>query len=559
MSLVEKVRGAHSADDRVDPDRLVQRLEALSRFVRLTDPYLPDSELVPAHTLIERAGNRLSLSRDHTVVALAGSTGSGKSSLFNALARLKLSPVGVRRPTTGVAHACVWGPLEPATKLLDWVGVLPRHRFIRESALDGDDEASLRGLVLLDLPDFDSVERGHRLEVDRLLGLVDQIVWVVDPQKYGDRILHQAYLSQFRSHADVTVVVLNQADRLSTQDTELVLTDLKRLLDEDGLGGAPVLATSAKQPGMLAELRASLENTVANRQAALRRVAGDLDAIGAPLTSMIGPPAAEDEVDRATVRQLTDALASSAGVGAAADAAGAAYRHRAAAATGWPLVRGLRKFRPDPLRRLHLDTKPESDAVSTDIVPRTSLPEADAAQKSAVGLSVRAVANRAAAPLPEVWAPALTNAARSRAADLPDALDRAVGKTDLGVAKTPLWWRAVGGLQWLLVATAVVGLGWLLLGYAVRLLGLPELHNPKVGAVPLPTVLLLGGLLLGVLLWVLLKPIVEWGSRRARRRAEQRLRQSVTEVAREYVVAPVREVLNAYAQAREALATVRSE
>ena len=558
MNLVEKVR--HSKDDdRVDAERLVQRLEALSRFLRLADEHLPDGDLVAAHTLVERAGNRLALSRDHTVVALAGSTGSGKSSLFNALARLKLSPVGVRRPTTGVAHACVWGPLEPANQLLDWVGVLPRHRFIRESALDGDDEAALRGLVLLDLPDFDSIERGHRLEVDRLLGLVDLIVWVVDPQKYGDRILHQAYLSQFRSHAAVTVVVLNQADRLSAQDTETVLADLKRLLVDDGLDGAPVLATSAKQPGMLAELRGSLERTVAERQAALRRVAGDLEAVSEPLTAMIGPPAAEDEVDRATVRQLTDTLAASAGVGAVADATAGAYRHRAAAATGWPLVRGLRRLRPDPLNRLHLGKDAPSDAVSTDIVPRTSLPEADAAQKSAVGLSVRAVAARAAAPLPPVWAPALTNAARSRTADLPDALDRAIAKTDLGLGRTPVWWRVVGVLQWLFVGAAVVGLGWLLLGYVLRLLGLPSLDHPEVGVVPLPTMLLLGGLLAGFLLWVLLRPIVDWGARRARRRAEQRMRAAVTEVGREYVVAPVREVLNAYAQAREALGAVRSE
>nr|WP_296069915.1 GTPase [uncultured Actinoplanes sp.] len=558
MSLVEKVRGALTgADGRVDADELVRRVDALSKFLRLVAPYLPDADLVAAHTLVERAGNRLALSRDHTVVALAGSTGSGKSSLFNALARLKLSPVGVRRPTTGVAHACVWGPLEPANQLLDWIGVLPRHRFIRESALDADDEASLRGLVLLDLPDFDSVERGHRLEVDRLLGLVDQVVWVVDPQKYGDRILHQAYLSQFQSHADVTVVVLNQADRLSEQDTELVLGDLKRLLADDGLAKAPVMATSAKQPGMLTELRGSLERTVAERQAALRRLAGDLDAVSTQLTAMIGPPAAEDEVDRATVRQLADALAASAGVNAVADAAAGSYRHRAAASTGWPILRGLRRLRPDPLRRLHLGHKPETDPVSTDIVPRTSLPEPDAAQKSAVGLSVRAVATRAAAPLPDVWAPALTNAARSRAGDLPDALDRAIAKTDLG-DRTPFWWRVVGGLQWLLVLVAAGGLGWLLVGYLLQLLALPEPKYPKIGLLPLPTLLLLGGLVLGLLLWLLLKPLVDWGARRARRRAEQRLRASITEVAREYVVAPVREVLNAYAQAREALSTVRS-
>jgi hypothetical protein len=192
-------------------------------------------------------------------------------------------------------------------------------------------------------------------------------------------------------------------------------------------------------------------------------------------------------------------------------------------------------------------------------VSRTSLPEADAAQKSAVGLTVRAVAARAAAPIPDVWAPALTAASRSKLTDLPDALDRAVATTDIGMDRKPVWWRVVGLLQWLFTLAAVVGLGWLITGYALRALGLPPLNYPKVGYVPLPTVLLLGGLLLGLLLWLLLKPIVNWGARRAQRRVEQRLRASVTEVAREYVVAPVREVLNAYAQAREALAAVRSE
>jgi GTP-binding protein EngB required for normal cell division len=558
MSLVERVKNALIRDGRVDAEQLVVRLDALQRFLRVTDPYLPDNDLVAAHTLVERAGSRLALSQDHTVVALAGSTGSGKSSLFNALARLKLSPVGVRRPTTGVAHACVWGPLEPANRLLDWIGVLPRQRFIRESALDGDDEAALRGLVLLDLPDFDSVERGHRLEVDRLLGLVDQVVWVVDPQKYGDRILHNAYLRQFKQHSDITIVVLNQADRLSPRDTEIVLTDLKRLLEEDGLSGVPAMATSAKQPGMLTELREALEKTVAERQAALRRLAGDLDVVAEQLATMIGPPAAEDEVDRATVRQLSDALAASAGVPAVVAATGSAYRHRAIASTGWPLIRGARKLRPDPLKRLHLSTeKPQSTELVP--VPRTSLPEADAAQKSTVGLSVRAVAARAAAPIPEVWAPALNAASRSRLGDLPDALDRAVAKTDLGMSRKPFWWRAVGLLQWLLTIAAIAGLGWLAAGYAVRILGLPAFDNPKVGEVPLPTLLLLGGLILGALLAVLLRPIVNIGASRARRRAEQRLRVSITEVAREYVVAPVREVLNGYAQAREALTVVRSE
>lgn len=153
----------------------------------------------------------------------------------------------------------------------------------------------------------------------------------------------------------------------------------------------------------------------------------------------------------------------------------------------------------------------------------------------------------------------MNNAAKARLDDLPDALDRAIAKTDIGAGHTPLWWRGVGLLQWLLVGCAFGGLGWLIVGYLLRALGLPALDNPTVGVVPLPTLLLLGGLAAGVLLWLLLKPVVDWGARRARRRAETRLRQAVTDVSREYVVTPVREVLHAYAQAREALTAVRSE
>jgi energy-coupling factor transporter ATP-binding protein EcfA2 len=560
VSIVGKVRETLRREHAVDADALLDRIGALKRFLRAADGRLPESELVAARTIAERAGARLELSRDYTVVALAGSTGSGKSSLFNALAKLTLSPVGVRRPTTGMAHACVWGPLEPASQLLDWIGVLPRHRFIRESALDADDEASLRGLILLDLPDFDSIERAHRLEVDRVLGLVDLVIWVLDPQKYADRVLHASYLRSFRRHGDVTVVVLNQADRLSPTETEIVIEDLRRLLAEDGLHRAPTMPTSARQPEMLGDLRELLELTVAERQAALQRLAADVAAAADELVGLVGPSAAEDVVDRTTVRQLTDSLAVSAGVPAVVEATGQAYRHRAAGRTGWPVMRGLRRLRSDPLRRLHLERPPASpyDAAPPTLAA-TSVPKPDVAQRSAVGLNVRAVATRAAEPLPHAWAPALIAAARSHLDALPDALDHAVAGTDLGVDRVPLWWRAVGGLQWLFTILTLVGLGWLLGGYGVRVIGLPELEYPMVGNVPLPTVMFVGGLVLGALLALLVRPLVRLGARRARRRAEARLRTAITEVAREHVVAPVREVLHGYAEAREALTAARAE
>ncbi|MEV1331785.1 GTPase [Micromonospora costi] len=540
-------------DQRVDPDLLLARLDAVRRFLAAADGRLPDAQLVPAHTLVERAGTRLALSRDHTLVALAGATGSGKSSLFNALARLELSPVGVRRPTTGVAHACVWGPPEDAGRLLDWVGVLPRHRFVRESALDADDEAALRGLVLLDLPDFDSVQRSHRLEVDRLLGLVDQVVWVVDPQKYADRVIHTSYLREFHRHRDVTLVVLNQADRLPPAELPRVLADLRRLLDADGLEGVPLLTTTATRPDGITELRAALERTVAERQAALRRLAGDVDTVVAGLDELVGTtrPAGPDDT---TADELTRALAGTAGVPAVTEAVEQAYRHRAVASTGWPLVRGWRRLRPDPLRRLHLPG-PGGDSAqpAESLVAATSVPDPTAAQRSALGLAIRAVADRAGSELPAGWPTAVTDAARSRLADLPDALDRAVAGTDLGLNHRPLWWRLVGAVQWLVTLTALAGLGWLVLGYALRALGLPELDTPRVGEVPLPTLLLLGGLLAGLLVAALTRPVVRWAAARARRRAEQRLLTAVSAVGDEYVLAPVRGVLTSYDEARDAL------
>lgn len=562
--IMSRIRDAiRGASRSIDPDDLLDRMTAIREFLTAVDGQVPERHLVAAHTLVERVGTRLALSRDHTVVALAGTTGSGKSSLFNALARLAISPVGVRRPTTGVTHACVWGPIDGAIDLLDWLGVLPRNRFVRESPLDGDDEAGLHGLVLLDLPDFDSVDRSHRTEVDRLLGLVDLVVWVVDPQKYADLVVHQGYLREFQRHRDVTVVVLNQLDVLPAAEAPRVLADLRRLLDADGLTGVPLLGTSAVDPADIAPLRATLKEAVTRRQAALQRLAGEIEAVTEQLAGLVGPTAPGGVPDRSTVDGLISALAEATGVPVVAQATEEAYRHRAGLATGWPLVRRLRRRRPDPLRRLHLDPHPEPAKTVPDDqaavpVATTSLPAPTAAQRAAVGLAVRRTAERAGASLPEPWPDAVAAAARSRLGRLPDALDHAVAETDLGLAREPRWWRLVGAVQWLVTVAAVAGLGWLLAGWVLRLLGLSVPTYPLVGAVPVPTLLLLGGLASGLLLTAVTRPVIGWAARRAGQRAEKRLHASVADVGHRYVLDPIGAVLRSYDAAHAALTRARS-
>ena len=106
-----------------------------------------------------------------------------------------------------------------------------------------------------------------------MLRLVDLVVWVLDPQKYADRMVHQQYLRQFSRHRDITVVVLNHADLLGRADLDRCLTDLRRLVDLDGLPGVPVLASSTVAAPGLGDLRTTLGVTVAARKAALFRLA----------------------------------------------------------------------------------------------------------------------------------------------------------------------------------------------------------------------------------------------------------------------------------------------
>jgi hypothetical protein len=141
--------------------------------------------------------------------------------------------------------------------------------------------------------------------------------------------------------------------------------------------------------------------------------------------------------------------------------------------------------------------------------------------------------------------------------DLPDALDRAVAGTDLGVSRAPMWWRLVGGLQWLVTFASIAGLLWLLGGYGLRALGLPPPDYPRIGDAPLPFVLLFGGLLAGAVLAGLIGPVAAGVARRAGRRAEARLRAAVAEVAQEYVVTPSLRVLTGYGEARAALVEAR--
>lgn len=553
-----KRRERHAAATTDPSGALKTAVQGLTGALDAGSDYLPAAAVASAETVLRKASERLALSGAHTVVALAGATGTGKSSLFNALVGAPVSQVGALRPTTSRISAALWGD-DDASALLDWVDAQTRHHVAPEPpggpgwARLGDDGAP-DGLVLLDLPDVDSFELAHRAEADRVLGLADVFVWVTDPQKYADAVLHDQYLRRAARHQAVTLVVLNQADRMSTAAAQECREDLRRLLADDGLSAVEVLLLSAKTGAGMLELREALAGAARAATAARARLLGDVQREGDALTPYVG--ASEPTIDDRVDEDLLDALSRAAGLPIVLDTVSADYRRQATAKAGWPFSRWVQRLRPDPLKRLRLQGAGSADADVAELLGRSSLPQATPAARAAVDLTTRKLGARAARGLPATWARAVEDAATPDDGALADALDRAVLATPLR-DRTPLWWHLIGALQILLAVTAVAGLGWLLVLAGFAFLKMPSVDVPTLWSLPVPTVMLVGGVLAGLLVSVAARPFIRMGAARRRARVAAALREQIRAVATDHLVAPVRDVLERHRRTREALAQVR--
>jgi hypothetical protein len=342
-------------------------------------------------------------------------------------------------------------------------------------------------------------------------------------------------------------------------DRDRCLADLRRLLESEGLGRVEVLAVSAVTGEGMDALHSRLARQVTDKKAAARRLSADVSVAVEALSRASGTTKITP-LDRASISRLTTQVAEAAGVPVVTEAVGKAWRLRGGLATGWPVLSWIAKFKPDPLRRLHLDRlgagrkRKEIDPAG---VGRTSLPATSGVQKARVETALRALADEAAAGLPRGWSDAIKRAARSAEDVLPDRVDRVIATTDLDLAAHRRWWQLIRVLQWLLVAAVLVGLGWLASAAVLAYLQLPPLPRVTWWGLPAPTVLAVGGVLAGLLLAGISRIGVEVGARRRVARARQALRSSIAKVTGELVVAPVRAEQERYEQARLALERAR--
>ncbi|HMH93179.1 MAG TPA: GTPase [Streptosporangiaceae bacterium] len=543
---------------------LSARLSALARLIQIGSARSDRDGISPkliddAGDLLARAGERLRLSSSHTVVALAGGTGSGKSSLFNKIAGADFSTVGVTRPVTRDVHACVWG-VSGSGPLLEWLGVPRRYRYARASALDGG-EQSMAGLVLLDLPDHDSVMAHATDQVDQLVEQADLMIWVLDPQKYADAAVHRRFLVPLAGHSEVIAVVLNQADILSPEQVEDCVNDLRRLLDAEDLHDVQIVVTSAVTGSGVDGLLSLLAKTVSARRAATARIAADVDALvtrfrpyggpdPGPFTAAAagaargrtGSPASDStavaRILGASPSRLAAAFARAAGVSAIGDALQSARELRAVDYVGWPVTWLVeRVVRRDPVRKIRLGK------LWAELRGVTAGPSG--AQQSEIDNALTELADEVSPALPKPWSNTIRVAIRSRAADIPAALGERIGAALPAENSIAPWWRAVGVWQGLLLGGSLVGLAWIV---AILVFGVfhaatvPHLFR-AVGLLPVLVLLLAAAMVLGWLTANSCLKAVRTAAVLENEQVAEDMQNRMARVAQELVVVPAQQEL----------------
>lgn len=500
-----------------------------------------------ARQLVAQVGERTGHGERHTVVALAGATGSGKSSLFNVLVSDEVAQVDVRRPTTERPTAGIWGEA-PAEGLLDWLDVDRRHHVTGAQTLRGD----LSGLVLIDLPDVDSREGHHSDRADKILNRADVLLWVTDPQKYADARLHDGYLSRLRDHETVMIAVLNQVDRLPESAVDDVTADLGALISADGSGEVQVVTTSTRTGHGVDDLRDAIGAIVSRRSAAQERLTADIRSVSRELLDGVG----ETEASM-TQRDddLVDSLAHAAGVPVILDAVEKSHHAQALSRAGWPLTRWARGLRPDPLRRLRLgdDRAGSAGITPSDIrgfLGRSGLPAATPAARAAVDLALTRTQWRASEGLPSPWADSVAQAARPGDRVLGDALDHAVMAVPMR-ERPPRWWQVAAVAHVVFLVAAVVGVVWTAVLALSGTLYAPQV--PRVTGVLLPVGLAVVGLGFGIILAIAVRWLARVSARRRRQRAADLFDWAIVEVAREQITDPISISLQDHAFTREEL------
>jgi hypothetical protein len=184
------------------------------------------------------------------LAVVGGSTGAGKSTLVNSIARREVTRSGVLRPTTR-SPVLVHHPYDSGAFLSQ--RVLPGLTRVTSEApepaqpidIDAPRVTALRlvphdgitpGLAIIDAPDIDSVVEANRDLAVQMLAAADLWVFVTTATRYSDNVPWKMLRQAVERGVAVAVVL----DRVPMDVMQEVRTHLATLLRDRGLGTSPM-------------------------------------------------------------------------------------------------------------------------------------------------------------------------------------------------------------------------------------------------------------------------------------------------------------------------------
>lgn len=527
---------------RVSPEqRLTRQINALNETLEVAQKSMPpDTRPGSAEAMVseleamsQRVKKRQATAPDVCVVALLGPTGSGKSTLFNALCRSDISQTGAQRPTTAKPVSAYLEGTK-ATGLLDWLKITKRV----EIKATGQEEALPPGLVLLDLPDLDSTEKSNREIAERLAGMVDVMVWVLDPQKYADARIHDDFIAPMSRDASVTTVVLTHVDLLQESDRALITNHLRSTLDALDMQEVEVIETCAKSGLGVDELRKKLSDIAEKKIASTQRLSGDLAILGEKMIDTLGLRREAFRIPEVAPTEVVATASDSCGVTAVAEGAGRDYIQRANMWVGFPPLTWLAGLRP--WRKAKPVEEPEGDSTGVPLA-KSSLPAPTPANRAKLEHASRAYAAQLSKEMGPAWSVAMAELSRAKVDDLGNNIDKALAEVEIPRLEAPLWWKMWRIAQYLGLAALGSALVWIIVAWISAALFTP-IPSVSAGPIPVPILLLIIGIVLGIILSILGRVIAK-ARGRVRQAAVARLLETViAEVVEQVLIKPLGEM-----------------
>lgn len=577
--------------------------------------------LVQAREDLRRLENQLerrdALDPRVTVIAVAGPSGTGKSTVVNTLARRNsLVPTGMHRPTTTELVAYVDAEVTAAL-FLELSGIprsvsvefcTTRSNPLRDSlGMVGEGHQVRSALtqcghpIVVEVPDTLLVPE-LTSAASQVLETADLILWTTDSQKYADAAFHSR-ISAFPRHPN-SYFVLTHTEGLTESQLQTLNQELAAIAERIGVS-PEILQISLYDESSLARFRETVaelshapEARWRGQQAAIHHAATklgqdlELDVTGEFSTQPVQAPSVASPPSPAETK-LVDQVTQVSGLSAVQANFSKQYLRAGGFWTLWPVLNWLAGIKP--LAHVNQDNsttpgEPEADKpvgpsadpspeqtadesatpAVADSTPDPDLPsvapQADSLNRffprvnvAGITSAARTYAATASAHRPSKWVDFAQLKAVELSGNLVSALNLALESWKFPARPARTWWRIWRLGHWFWLAALVVGLLWSLVAGVAFLGGAGTSAAVwMVGPVPFPLLVLVAAVA-GTLVWSLVgTKILHCGARNYGRECADKFRSLIQEVTRQGFLVKMNQNLDLYPQLSELVSEMRS-